>query len=155
MNSIYLSIKRKVFCLVTIYQKVCFYVWKEKRLSKHITKHGLGFSNLFVSEVKAAQSGTGLNFPLVESCSRMLLYMARILDRIHLLRLEDRPWLRGGCCVLLNKQFSLSSLYPLYAMNILWYLFCIWRPFVLGCLCLTQSTFYFGWGLILWYFLSF
>jgi hypothetical protein len=49
------------------------------------------FSNLFVSELKAAQSAAGLNFQLVESCSRMLLQMARILDRIQLLRLEDRP----------------------------------------------------------------
>jgi hypothetical protein len=41
---------------------------------------GLGFSNLFVSELKATQSAAGLNFQLMESRSRMLLEMVRILN---------------------------------------------------------------------------
>jgi hypothetical protein len=98
---------------------------KGKDFPNMLPNMALGFSNLFVSELKSAHSAVGLNFQLMELCSRMLLEMARILHLIKLMRLEDRPLLRGECDVLLHKQFSLSLLYPLYAMNILWYLFCI------------------------------
>jgi hypothetical protein len=78
---------------------------KRKDFPNTLPNMALGFSNLFVSELKAAQSAGGLNFQLMESCSRMLLEMARILNRIKLMRLEDRPLLRGECNVLLHKQF--------------------------------------------------
>ena len=68
---------------------------KRKDFPNTLPNMALGFSNLFVSELKAAQSAAGLNFQLMESSSRMLLEMARILHLIILMRLEDWPLLRG------------------------------------------------------------
>jgi hypothetical protein len=79
-------------------------MFEKRKNFPNTTKHGLGFSKLFVSELKAAQSAAGLNFQLMESCSRMLLEMARILNLIKLMRLEDRPLLRGECDVYITAQ---------------------------------------------------
>jgi hypothetical protein len=49
---------------------------KRKDFPNTLPNMALGFSNLFVSKLKAAQSAGGLNFQLMGSCFRMLLEMA-------------------------------------------------------------------------------